>query len=105
MCRPGVGTRACWVVACFLLLSTPAAYATSQCPPEYGHKPEWISWLAIGVLGVGLIAGPLLGAGLFVRSKGARSRWRALAAVGGVALMLGVWTVCGVVAGHLIMQC
>ncbi len=87
------------------LLLIPAAYATSQCPPEAGHKPEWIGWLALALLGAGLVGGPLLAWWVFARSKGARLRWRVVTAFAGLLLMLGLWVGCGLLAGHLILRC
>lgn len=87
------------------LLLAPLAQATAQCPPEAGHKPEWISRLAWRFLPGGLIGGLLLAGCVFARSKGALLRWRLLAALPGALLMLGVWVGCGLLAGHLILQC
>ncbi|WP_369967856.1 hypothetical protein AB8E26_10955 [Stenotrophomonas rhizophila] len=89
----------------FNLLLTPAAYATTQCPPEAGHKPEWIGWLAVVLLCGGLIAGPLLAWWVFARSKGAWLGWRVVTAFAGLLLMLGLWVGCGALAGHLILSC
>lgn len=105
-CRPRVGTRPRRIaVGLFNLLLIPAAYATTQCPPEAGHKPEWIGWLAVALLGGGLIAGPPLAWWVFARSKGARLGWRVVTAFAGLLLMLGLWAGCGALAGHLILSC
>ncbi len=105
-CRPRVGTYPRRIAAGLLyLLLIPAAYATTPCPPEAGHKPEWIGWLAWVLLGGGLISGPLLAWWVFARSKGARLGWRVVAAFVGLSLMLGVWMGGGALAGHLILLC
>lgn len=105
-CRPRVGTRPRRIaVGLFYLLLIPAAYATTQCPPEAGHKPEWIGWLALALLGAGLVGGPVLAGCVFARSKGAWLGWRVVAAFVGLSLMLGVWMGGGALAGHLILLC
>lgn len=103
--RPRVGTLLRRLLPALLYLLMPVAYATTQCPPEAGHKPEWIGWLGIVLLGAGFIGGPCLAWWLFTRSRGARLHWRLLCALVGLMLMACLWMAAAAMAGYLIMLC
>lgn len=73
-----------------LALSFPA-YATSQCPPEFGPKHPIVNLLGWLVVALGVVVGGLLFAYLVRRSRG--MRWFSRCAVIGLGFcaMIGVW--------------
>lgn len=73
-----------------LVLSAPA-YATSQCPLEFGQKDPLVNVLGWLVVAVGLVIGGLLLSCLVRRSRGMRRSARAAVVVLGVVGMMLVW--------------
>ncbi|MBN6150500.1 hypothetical protein JR065_09115 [Xanthomonas sp. AmX2] len=73
-----------------LAFSAPA-WATRQCPPEFGPKDPLVDMLGWLVVAVGIVVGVLLFAWLVRRSRGMRWALRCAVVVLGVAGMLVVW--------------
>jgi hypothetical protein len=76
-----------------LALSFPA-YATSQCPPEFGPKNPTVNLLGWLVVAVGIVVGGLLFAYLVRRSRGMRWVSRCAVIVLGFCGMVVVWVGC-----------
>ena len=73
-----------------LALSFPA-YATSQCPPEFGPKNPIVNLLGWFVVALGIVVGSLLFAYLVRRSRGMRWLSRSAVIVLGFCGMIAVW--------------
>jgi len=67
------------------------AYATSQCPPEFGPKDPTVNLLGWLVVAVGIVVGGLLFAYLVRRSRGMRWLPRSAVIVLGFCGMIAVW--------------
>ncbi|MBB4128345.1 hypothetical protein GGR77_003672 [Xanthomonas translucens] len=78
------------MLAALLACSFPA-YATSQCPSEFGPKPPIVNLLGWLVVALGIIVGGLLFACLVRRTRGMR-RFSRCAVIGlGFCGMIAVW--------------
>ena len=67
------------------------AYATSQCPPEFGPKNPIVNLLGWLVVALGIVVGSLLFAYLVRRSRGMRWFSRSAVIVLGFCGMIAVW--------------
>ncbi|MDR6674586.1 hypothetical protein [Xanthomonas sp. 1678] len=85
-------SKAAGLFAALLLLAFSApAYATTQCPPEFGPKDPLVNMLGWLVVAVSVAAGGWLFAWLVRRSRGMRWFWRCAVIASGFAAMLAVW--------------
>jgi len=67
------------------------AYATTQCPPEFGPKNPIVNLLGWFVVALGIVVGGLLFAYLVRRSRGMRWLSRSAVIVLGFCGMIAVW--------------
>ncbi|WP_369944864.1 hypothetical protein [Xanthomonas medicagonis] len=92
----GCGARTGWVrrgsclLAASLVFSTPA-YATAQCPQEFGAKDPLVNVIGWLVVAVGVAVGGWLFASLVKRTRGLRRLPRCAALAAGFVGMLALW--------------
>ncbi|MFC3151285.1 hypothetical protein ACFOEK_09635 [Litoribrevibacter euphylliae] len=79
-----------WILTA-LLVCSPSAYATSQCPTEFGQKDPLINVLGWIVVAVGIIIGSILFTYIIRQSRLMRLRSRSVVIVLGSLGMLFVW--------------
>lgn len=98
-------SRSATLFVALLVLSAPA-YATSQCPPEFGPKDPLTNVLGWLVVAAGVAMGGLLFTYLIRRSRGMRWLARSAVIVAGFAGMAFVWVgSLGLAVAYFFLQC